>query len=240
MAKYKAYDTSRKAGESTQAYYNRLATVADKRLQRLEELSKKENYATANKWAYARAAQDIKKWGDSSDKPRFRRNVPKSETDLLSRINDIKAFLEKPTSTKSGITEVYQKRADTLNKKYGADFSWQDLANYYRSGEAAKYDARYGSDTAYKILAAIKDTDEKIVQKIYRARGNSITVTSSDEDAEIREALADTGLLPENLTKKGVKIDSVEIIKELTGANTIVAKNALDMIKDKKLKDVVR
>lgn len=145
------YDTLKKE-------YIKLAKQADTRMERLERYSEEHLYHGVLEYAYARAAKDIsardkKKYKDAL--PRFNRNIPKGTKALQSRLNSVKKFLDSPTSTKTGITAIYKKRADTVNKLYGTNFKWQDLANYYDSQQAKRNDEKYGSDTLIYAMGVI-------------------------------------------------------------------------------------
>ena len=141
--------------------YRRLAKRADQRLVRLEQLAESgdPNYKGVLTYAYKRAAKDAQKWGSTGEKARFNIKPPETSNELRAKIKDIEHFLEAPTSTKQGITNVYQKRAETFNKNFGGKekkdrpITWQELANYYKSDQAKKQDRRYGSKT---IARAVK------------------------------------------------------------------------------------
>ena len=148
-----AYNIEQKPGESIEHYYKRLAKVADQRLVRLERLSEQAGYENAWKWAYKSAQKDIEKWGGSK---RFNTAPPSDQRQLKAKINDIKAFLGAKSSTKSGITEVYKKRAKTWNEKYGTDVSWEDLAKYYSRGINKKLERDMNSDVVNKAIAVIR------------------------------------------------------------------------------------
>lgn len=151
---YKTYDTAQKPGESIEHYYRRLAKAADQRLVRLERLAEQEYYQGASKWAYNRAQKDIQRWGSGS---RFNTAPPDNTNSLKAKINDIKAFLEAPTSTKSGITDVYQRRADTINKTYGTNLSWEDIAEFYGREKNVALDAKYGSKQVAMAIGVIQN-----------------------------------------------------------------------------------
>lgn len=151
-----AYNIEQKPGETIEHYYKRLAKVADQRLRRLEDLQGVEGYENAWKWAYKSAQKDIEKWGGRAEKGRFDTAAPSDPRQLRAKINDIKAFLGAKSSTKSGITEVYKKRAKTWNEKYGTDVSWEDLAKYYSRGINKKLERDMNSDVANKAIAVIR------------------------------------------------------------------------------------
>ena len=140
-------------GEDINSYYKRLAKVADQRLRRLEDLGKQPGYENAWKWAYSNAMRDIDKWGG---KNRFDTKAPEDPRQLKAKINDIKAFLGAKTSTKSGITNVYKKRAASWNEHYKTNISWEDLAEYYSKEINKKIEKDMASEVANKSIAVIR------------------------------------------------------------------------------------
>ena len=170
--------------------YRTLAKSADQRLVRLERYADEQGFETAKEWAYARAMHDIKQWsGDEAD--RFNVKPPASKTDLLSKIQDIKTFLESKTSTKAGIITVYKKKADSLNKtmhaEYGDDWTdvtWKDMSQYFDSALYDKIDKSYGSKTKMLVMSAIKKKKKEIAEDIKAKK--DIHVKLDDEEAEIK------------------------------------------------------
>ena len=81
---------------------------------------------------------------------------PNLEKRLLKSFGQAKSFLGAKSSTKSGITEVYKKRAKTWNEKYGTDVSWEDLAKYYSKGINKKLERDMNSDVVNKAIAVIR------------------------------------------------------------------------------------
>lgn len=135
--------------------YKLLTMRADKRLQRLEEASTQPHFKEIKQYAYARAMRDIRSWSGLKG-TRFGTKPPGNVQQLQAKINDIKKFLDSPTSTKRGVINIYKKRADTVNKTYKTNFKWQDLANYYESDMSKDLDSQYGSDTLIRAIGAIK------------------------------------------------------------------------------------
>ena len=191
------YNIDQKPGETLQQYYRRLAKTADQRLVRLESYEHDKYFKPATQWAYAKAQKDIQKWqnkGPEDKRLRFNTAPPKGEEQLLAKINDIKSFLQSPTSTKQGIINVYKKRADTLNRKYGTQFTWQSLAKYYESGQAEAWDAKFGSKTALKTIAQLQKQDKKVKEAIKKAEAKDIRVDNSVLQKTVDMALADNNL----------------------------------------------
>lgn len=150
--------------EEIEKEYNRLAKKADARLRALESYQWDKNFKTSTKWAYAKAMRDIKSWGG---KRRFQTS-PKglSDTELHMKIKDIEAFLEAPTSTKTGIIKVYKKRVETLNKKLNTNYTWQEFANFIQSDTYKKIDSLFGSNTILSVVSKTKKLNTKIIDEI--------------------------------------------------------------------------
>ena len=147
-------------GESLNDLYRRLAKVADQRLVRLEKLSSEEGFNTATKWAYARAQKDIQKYSGAGA-TRFNTKPPENEAQLKAKINDMRAFISAPSSTKTGIVSVYKKKAETTNKRYGTNFTWEDIAKLYISGQGKKLEKDVAaSKTLMKAIARIQNADD--------------------------------------------------------------------------------
>lgn len=148
--------------------YRRLSKRADQRLVRLEKLAESDdtNYQGVLSYSYKKAAQDAKKWGSTGERPRFNVKPPETAGEIKAKIKDIEAFLESPTSTKKGITDVYKKRADTFNKRFGKKgdrpVTWQELANYYKSDQAKALDKRYGSKTIARAVRIASNAKSKL------------------------------------------------------------------------------
>lgn len=175
-----ATNYDRRPGETNLEWYRRIAKVADQRLVRLEKLARDEHFKNVEKWAYAGAINDIHRWSGDNAK-RFNTAPPKDDRELLSKIKDIQSFIEKPTSSKRGIVEVYKKRADSINKKQGTKFTWQQIATYFESGLADKSDKQLGSaTTALSIInERIKKLD-KIQSDIEEANDSIVRVSGND------------------------------------------------------------
>lgn len=148
--------------------YKRLAKVADQRLVRLEQYASQENYKNIKQWSYSKAMKDIQKWSGDEAK-RFNTAPPAREDSLIAKMNDIVNFLNAPTSTKSNVDTILQKKADTFNEKYGTDLTWEDLGKYYDSAAHDKASSKLGSDTEAKAIAVIKKMGLKEVEKIQKA-----------------------------------------------------------------------
>ena len=197
------YDIEQKPGESLENYYHRLAKTADQRLVRLESYEHDKYFKPATQWAYSRAQHDLQRWtgqGPGAKHLRFNTAAPKDEEKLISKINDIKQFLSSPTSTKKGIIDVYKKRADTVNDRYGTSFDWKSLAKYYDSGQSDLWDSKFGSKTALRTIGQIQKTPKEVLDKIKAAEEKDLKAEDQKMiDENIRMALKDNNLDIEDL-----------------------------------------
>ena len=177
--------------------YRKLAKRADQQMVRLERLasSGKPHFKGVLQYAYAGAQRDIRaNTGASGSQLRFNKALPKNANDLRKRMADVKKFLGSSTNTKTKITTLYKKRAETTNQKYDADFSWEELARYYESEESKKLDAQYGSKTLIRALGAIKRIGNDKEQIANAIEGNIKLAKDDVVDEMARNLLKDEGV----------------------------------------------
>ena len=180
-------------GETTLGYYERIAATADNRLRAIEALRHQTHFTNVDQYAYARAMRDIQSYGGNK---RFRTKPPENAKELSAKISDIKRFLNAPTSTKSGIIEVYEERAQTLNERYGLDMDWKELADLFESGLFSNLEGRYASETAMRIIGTIRGLSKKQIEDIKNnknVKGESIldnnvieTIQNADIDVLLK------------------------------------------------------
>lgn len=188
------YDYDIRPGETDLQYYRRLAKTADQRLVRLEALKHDKHFRGVEKYAYARAMRDIEKWGG---KKRFNTKPPEARSLFNEKISDMLRFLQSPTSTKSGVIEVYQKRAESLNDKYkkeGMNLSWQDMANVLQSGGFEQLKGDKGSDTAFKSIGTVSRNIDQIKKVIEESKAKRMEELPEDEDEKQRTLAEMLGL----------------------------------------------
>lgn len=81
-----------------------------------------------------------------------------------NRIKAINEFLESESSilgtSKYGIARIYDKRTETINKKYltkyGLELSENDLKRFFDSKKQSKLESDYGSDQMFAIASVMK------------------------------------------------------------------------------------
>lgn len=170
--------------------YRKLAKRADQRLVRLEKLSTQKDFKQVKQWAYKNAVTDALEWGANVSKPRFNIAPPKSLISLKAKIRDIENFLEKPTSTQSGIIKVYEKKAQTLNEKYaeyGLNLNWSDVGTFFESSLYKKLSKKYSSGTVVNAIATIKRNEGKVLKDFAQHRASH--VKTEDNDMIIDDAI---------------------------------------------------
>lgn len=183
MAKKQTYDDLVKE-------YRKLAKRADQRLVRLEKLSTQKDFKQVKQWAYKNAVTDALEWGASPSKPRFNIAPPTSTISLKAKIQDIKNFLEKPTSTRSGIIDVYEQKAQTLNEKYkeyGLNLNWSDVGTFFESSLYKKLSKKYSSGTVIRAIATIKKNESKVIKDFDQHKASHIK--TEDDDMIINDAI---------------------------------------------------
>lgn len=196
--KVRAYNLDYKPGETDLEYYHRLAKVADQRLVRLEEMAgMREGKAgtpgmeKVTAYAYDRAMRDLEIYGGGkrfNTKPPLNADGTVDNRLLSEKLADIRTFLSSVTSTKQGVQQVYQERANTINDKFGTNFTWTDLADYFRSGDAnTKLKGKViNSDLLLRAIGVIQRADEEVVKDIKK---NKDKVTKSTDKMVYKKAL---------------------------------------------------
>lgn len=159
--------------------YKTIAKTADTRIRRLEQYSSEPGYKDATRWAYAKAKYMIKEWS-GPEAEFFDTKAPSSTQQLQQKIADIMAFLNAPSSTKSGIKSIHQKRAATINKDYGTKFTWQDTATFFESSLRDDMEERYGSKTMVRIIGRIQKQKDDVIKAIQKSNLQDIKTSKND------------------------------------------------------------
>lgn len=163
--------------------YRRVAKTADQRLVRLEALSTQKDFKQSRQWAYKTAVIDAMQWGANPDRPRFNIKAPDKRTSIKAKINDMLNFLEKPTSTKAGIINIYEKKAQTLNEKYkeyGLDLNWSDVGTFFESNLYKKLAKHYSSGTVVKAIATLKNNESQLLNDFAKHKASHIKTEDND------------------------------------------------------------
>lgn len=207
MQRYGINPAGIKKGETLEHAYRRLAKQADQRLVRLEAAAREPVYKGVLTYAYGGAMDDIHHWsGDKAN--RFNTAPPTTEKELRAKINDITRFLNSPTSTKSGITKMYKARTETLNKKYGTNFTWQEAGRFFEQRNDKIEGKAASSDLVLKSIGKMQQAAQKVVADMEKSAEDHQVLS----DAEINDAIYD------QLEKNGVSaaglLDEDEMLRE--------------------------
>lgn len=190
--KTRGYNLNYKAGETDAEYYKRLAKVADQRLVRLEQLAQQPGFEKVKLYAYDKAMRDLESYGGGS---RFNTKIPTDENGVIDsrllsqKLADMRAFLSSVTSTKQGIQSVYTERVKSINEKYGTSYSWQDLADFYQSGDAKKAIAYGNSDLVLRAIGKIQKARAQLNKEM--AANAKITLDKKNNDKVIYDKAND-------------------------------------------------
>ena len=177
--------------------YNKLAKKADRRMRELERFARDPKFESILNYAYRTAEKDISSWtppGQKERAPRWQRNAPADTNTLKAKIADIEKFLKKPTSTLTGVINIYKKRTDTINKRYGTSFTWEQLATYFESGLADKGGDKYGSKTVLKAIGVIQQNKQKVLDAIEKKTEDHIQVQNVAVQNAVNGMLSNYGL----------------------------------------------
>ena len=175
--------------------YVKLAKRADQRLVRLEQLETKKGFENVTKYAYAWAQKNLQRWSGKPEGSRFNAAIPSDTKSLEAKLHIVKQFLDMQTSTKGGILKTYKKRADALNKKYGTDFTWQDLSKYFNSSIAERAAAKFGSKTALRVIGQMQKKSDEVINAIKSKSENTVIVSGTKNvKKKVAEFLQENGL----------------------------------------------
>lgn len=202
-------------------YYRSLASMANGRMTRIEHLAERNDPDFGNmiRYAYRNARYDIKKITGSETADRYDMKIPRNrkgeinQVELQRRIASIKRFLSSPTSLKSGLREVYQNRARTINKQFGweigpdgkrhrrkdwKNLTWEDMARYYEQDRTAIDDKKFGSITEVRALGAIKRISAD-PDKIREAIKGNLKLSNEEAVQKAAEYMLKNGMIPEDM-----------------------------------------
>lgn len=172
-------------------YYRRIAKVADQRLVSLESYAYDKYFGGVLNYAYKGAMHDLQKYGEGH---RFNTKPPQSVNELRAKIKDIEKFILSETSTKTGVKRTYIQKANTVNERYGTNFSWMDLANYYMSGMADKMDRMFGSKTAMMVIGQLQKQSKKIKNDILKGKDVKLDIKPEFLDETVQDAIKQYGI----------------------------------------------
>ena len=246
MAKY---DSSRRAGETPEQHYRRLAKAVNQRLVRLEKLSYEKGYKNVLKWSYSYIQREINYYSGKNKKipqtsrqltymkkagqtpGRFSETLPKVDTQmdlnrLEGKIARMQEFLDRPTSTPGTIKDVYKRRVETLNEHFNMDFKWQDLANFFESDAYKEFSNQHSGNYDSATILTFKRTVDSMDDATEDAIRETVDKFQNASEAELVKALKENSEIHFDVLDEKGNADEVAanfIYKEL-------AKNGLTFL----------
>lgn len=181
--------------------YLKLAKRANKRLYKLEKLSNEDNFKIVKNWAYARAQHDINIWNKGNKRFKTTGLYDLNINKLSAMRNDVIYFLNSKTSTKTGIIKAYKEKTDTFNKKYGLNWTWEEMANFFENdGLRDKFEKNgFASSTTLDIIATVRKNPQQI--KLIIDEFNKNHKFSKDIEDEVKKLKENDG----KIDKKNLK-----------------------------------
>lgn len=200
--KYEAYKPrtqktlARKGTRALTKEFERLSGTAQSRMRELEKwVSKDPNYKSVLDWGYRLGKKAIAiMYGENAKG--FRHKAPTDKDTLIKNISEIEKFLAMPTTTKTGVIDIYERRANKLNKDYGTNFSWEDLATFFEGTGFEKNERAFGSDVYLYAIGEIQKNEKEIIEAIQQKSKINLNI----EDEAVKETV-------ENLINEyGIKV----------------------------------
>lgn len=152
--------------------YRKLSQAMNKRLQRLERLSKQPGYKAATNWAYQAALSDIRALrGEGARRfPSLPKKLPTDpakltelEVKLRRSTKAMERFRDLPSGTKTGLHTVYDNMAESFSEGAETEITADDLAGVFETGLwDTLISAGFGSETTRRVIGMIKDNKEKL------------------------------------------------------------------------------
>lgn len=175
--------------------YKRLAKLADQRLRALEAYKHDKHFGGILSYSYKSALADIKYYSGEGAK-RFDTAAPANRKTFERKINDILKFLNSPTSTKRGVLNMYKKRTATINERYGTNFTWQELAQYFNDnvGSDLAKKTNQTSATILKAIGVLQKKSAEIKKEIEESNATHKHVPDAEVNDYIYNSLAENGI----------------------------------------------
>ena len=174
--------------------FQKLAKRADERLRQIKDnYSKRKGFENMINWAYKKAMRDIKHWS-GNDATTFNQGASKlSLNQLRAKKHDVEEFLNAPTSKISSTVDLYQRRADTINERYGTNFSWEELGTVFEDKENNDFYQK-GGISYVEAVGYMKDNEEALLQSLEDNSRLVIRTGSRKANQMARDLISEYGL----------------------------------------------
>ena len=174
--------------------FQKLAKRADERLRQIRDnYSKRKGFENMINWAYKKAMRDIKHWS-GNDATTFNQGASKlSLNQLRAKKHDVVEFLNAPTSKISSTVDLYQRRADTINERYGTNFSWEELGTVFEDKENNDFYQK-GGISYVEAVGYMKDNEEALLRSLEDNSRLVIKTGSRKANQMARDLISEYGL----------------------------------------------
>lgn len=174
--------------------FKKLAKRADERLRQIRDnYSKRKGFENMINWAYKKAMCDIKHWS-GNDATTFNQGASKlSLNQLRAKKHDVEEFLNAPTSKISSTVDLYQRRADTINERYGTNFSWEELGTVFEDKENNDFYQK-GGISYVEAVGYMKDNEEALLRSLEDNSRLVIKTGSRKANQMARDLISEYGL----------------------------------------------
>ena len=174
--------------------FQKLAKRADERLRQIKDnYSKRKGFENMINWAYKKAMRDIRHWS-GNDATTFNQGASKlSLNQLRAKKHDVEEFLNAPTSKISSTVDLYQRRADTINERYGTNFSWEELGTVFEDKENNDFYQK-GGISYVEAVGYMKDNEEALLQSLEDNSRLVIKTGSRKANQMARDLISEYGL----------------------------------------------
>lgn len=182
--------------------FRKLAKRADERLRQIRNnYSKRKGFENMINWAYKKAMKDIKHWS-GDDATTFNQGAGDlSLSQLRAKKHDVEEFLQAPTSKISSTIDLYQSRADTINERYGTNFTWEELGSVFEDKEQNDFYQK-GGISYIQAVGYMKDNEEALLQSLEDNSRLVIRTGSRKANQMARDLIGEYGLDFTKLYKK--------------------------------------
>ena len=91
-------------------------------------------------------------------------------------------FLNSPTYSKKRIEAMYIKAVETINEKYGTNFTWLEWHKFLEDEKFHKLSQLYGSERVLEIVASFQKGKKELVRAVYGSMKQSGIRTKSRDN----------------------------------------------------------
>lgn len=179
--------------------YRQLAVQANRQLRELERLSHQEHYHNVKNFAYRKAMRDVKAWGGERKRSFRASDVPRTKAQIKAKIKDIQTFLQSPTSSASGIRQIYEERGSELNARLGLtgdnQISWDTWAQFWESDMYKTMKGYFeGSATLVNVISQFVRQKDDLLDAVETGDFSEISVEPDMLQEAVDEFLSDNGV----------------------------------------------